>query len=163
MADPSRPPADTRSRATALLVVGAGTGLLAAAVGLMAPADETASGLPEGAVAAVNGRIVRVEEYRRAVAALASDRREPIGDTERRHVLDRLLEEDRFVVLLRLAGAPVLGRVQDQRGVAMSPPGLGHGGDHGVRPEPVRFGRPEVALVVGPRYHGLVRCPARTI
>ena len=96
MADSSGPPSAPR-RAITLLAAGACAGLAVAAVGLMTPDAELADGLPEGAVAAVNGRIVRVESYQRAIAALASDRREPIGEAERRHVLDRLLDEELLV------------------------------------------------------------------
>jgi hypothetical protein len=35
-------------------------------------------------VAAVNGEILRVEEYERAVQALAGDRREPLTEEDRR-------------------------------------------------------------------------------
>jgi parvulin-like peptidyl-prolyl isomerase len=110
MADDPHPPAETagatgpsgapepasQRRALWLLAVGAGVGLAAAAIGLMR-GPEGAGGLPSHAVASVNGEILRVEEYERAVAALASDRREPIGAEEKRHVLDRLLDEELLV------------------------------------------------------------------
>jgi parvulin-like peptidyl-prolyl isomerase len=48
-------------------------------------------------VASVNGEILRADEYQRALEALASDRREPLGPEERRHVLDRLLDEELLV------------------------------------------------------------------
>jgi parvulin-like peptidyl-prolyl isomerase len=48
-------------------------------------------------VAAVNGEILRVEEYERAVQALAGDRREPLTEKDRRHVLKRLLDEELLV------------------------------------------------------------------
>jgi parvulin-like peptidyl-prolyl isomerase len=48
-------------------------------------------------VAAVNGEILRVEEYERAVQALAGDRREPLSEEDRRHVLKRLLDEELLV------------------------------------------------------------------
>lgn len=83
-------------RATILLGLGATAGLAVAALGLM-EGGEIAGSLPDGAVAAVNGEIVRIEEYERAVRALASDRREPLGDEERRHVLDRIIDEELLV------------------------------------------------------------------
>ena len=83
-------------RALALLGAGAALGLALAAVGLMS-AGSPGTDLPAGAVAAVNGEILRVAEYERAVAALASDRRDPIGEAEKRHVLDRLLDEELLV------------------------------------------------------------------
>ena len=98
MSDPSpasaAPPASKRG--LLWLAAGAVIGLLAAAVGLMREATP-GDGLPEHAVASVNGELLRVEEYQRAVEALASDRREPLGDAEKRHVLDRMLEEELLV------------------------------------------------------------------
>jgi len=83
-------------RAVWLLGLGALLGLLAGAVGLMT--DRPGSGgLPAGVVALVNGEVLRQEQYERAVAALASDRREPLGESERRHVLNRLLDEELLV------------------------------------------------------------------
>lgn len=98
MADaPLSPAADRRERrALWLLAAGAATGLAVAAFGLMR-GDGSPGALPDHAVAAVNGEILRVEEYRRAVQALAADRRGPIGEKEKRHVLDRLLEEELLV------------------------------------------------------------------
>jgi parvulin-like peptidyl-prolyl isomerase len=83
-------------RATLWLALGAGAGLLWAAVGLLAsgPGD---GALPANAAASVNGVVIRLEAYDRAVEALAADRREPIGPDERRHVLDRMLEEELLV------------------------------------------------------------------
>jgi parvulin-like peptidyl-prolyl isomerase len=88
------PPAERRARL--LLGVGAAAGLAWAAVGLLA-GGSGGEGLPEGAVASVNGELVGVDEYERAVQALAADRRDPLGDADRRHVLDRLLDEELLV------------------------------------------------------------------
>jgi parvulin-like peptidyl-prolyl isomerase len=79
-----------------LLALGALAGLVAAAIGLMQSGTQ-GDGLPDYAAAAVNGEILRLHEYQRAVEALASDRREPLGDAERRHVLDRMIEEELLV------------------------------------------------------------------
>ena len=92
MADPT--PSERRS--LALLAVGAVLGLAAAAVGLMQD-PAAGGGLPDHAIASVNGEVLRVEEYERAVQALASDRRSPIGPDEKRHVLNRLLDEELLV------------------------------------------------------------------
>ena len=46
------------------------------------------------AVAEVNGTIIRKATYERALAALARDRRDPLGEVDRRYVLDRLIEEE---------------------------------------------------------------------
>jgi parvulin-like peptidyl-prolyl isomerase len=83
-------------RPLVLLGIGAVLGLALAAVGLMS-SDRGAGGLPDHAIAAVNGEILRVEEYQRAVQGLANDRRDPIGEAEKRHVLDRLLDEELLV------------------------------------------------------------------
>ncbi len=98
MADVPPSPVDERAerRASRLLGAGAALGLAAAAFGLMR-GDPASQGLPAHAIAAVNGEILRVEEYERAVQALASDRRGPIGEKEKRHVLNRLLEEELLV------------------------------------------------------------------
>jgi hypothetical protein len=84
------------NRATGLLAVGALAGLVAASAGLLIGAPH-GSGLPSGAVASVNGTVVRTVEYERALQALASDRRTPLGDDDRRHVLDRLVDEELLV------------------------------------------------------------------
>ena len=83
-------------RAIALLALGAIAGLVAAAAGLLAQ-TRAASALPDGAVAAVNGTAVRRADYERAVEALASDRRGGIDDADKRHVLDRLVDEELLV------------------------------------------------------------------
>ena len=54
-------------------------------------------GLPDDAVARVNGELVLREEYERLVAALASDRRAPIDAEARRFVLDRMIDEELLV------------------------------------------------------------------
>jgi hypothetical protein len=45
----------------------------------------------------VNGRLVRLEEFERALTALAADHRHPVGESEKQHVLDRLVEEELLV------------------------------------------------------------------
>ena len=83
-------------RPIALLSLGALLGLAAAAAGLLAQ-TRTASELPDGAVASVNGTAVRRADYERAVEALATDSRSPIDDADKRHVLDRLVDEELLV------------------------------------------------------------------
>jgi parvulin-like peptidyl-prolyl isomerase len=86
-------------RARALLALGAALGLAAAAVGLLrsgtGPSRLALGG--DGVVASVNGEPVRLDAYRRAVAALASDRRNPLDAEDRRHVLDRMIDEELLV------------------------------------------------------------------
>jgi hypothetical protein len=45
----------------------------------------------------VNDAMIREHEFQRLVAALANDRRTPLTDADRRHVLDRLIEEELLV------------------------------------------------------------------
>jgi hypothetical protein len=50
--------------------------------------------LPADAVARVNDALIRRAEYERLLDAMASDRRQPLGAADRRHVLDRLIDEE---------------------------------------------------------------------
>lgn len=83
-------------RPTALLVAGALAGSILAAAGL---ASHSSGGvaLPEDLVARVNGEPIRREDYDRLLAAMASDRRSPLDDAMRRHVLERLIDEELLV------------------------------------------------------------------
>jgi parvulin-like peptidyl-prolyl isomerase len=78
-----------------LLGLGAAAGLVFAAAGIL----ETAPGgsLPEGAAAVVDGTIIRESRYRRALSALAQDRRDPLTEKDRVHILNRLIEEELLV------------------------------------------------------------------
>jgi parvulin-like peptidyl-prolyl isomerase len=53
--------------------------------------------LPPGAAASVNGTLIFAEDYERMLAALASERRSPLTREDRRHVLDRLVDEELLV------------------------------------------------------------------
>ena len=108
----ARPTESGTGRARVLLALGATLGLVLAAGSLLSPGDEDRFELPASAVASVNGALVRVEEYERAVTALASDRRNEVGEPERRRVLDRLIEEE-----LLIQRAIELGLVQSDRRV----------------------------------------------
>ena len=93
-ADPRR----TSRRAQWLLALGAAAGLAAATFGLMTPGAGPATGeLPAEAVASVNGALIRRADYERLLAGLASDSRNPIDDEARRHVLDRMIDEELLV------------------------------------------------------------------
>lgn len=83
------------TRPLLLLAVGACAGLALAVAGLVAP--PAAPRVPAGAIAAVNGSLVRSADYERALEALAADRRAPLGAPEKRHVLDRLVDEELLV------------------------------------------------------------------
>ena len=88
--------ADGGSRSVAWLGAGALAGVAAAGLALLGGGDAPPRPAP-GAVATVNGAVVRDADYQRALAALAADRREPIGESERRFVLDRLVDEELLV------------------------------------------------------------------
>jgi parvulin-like peptidyl-prolyl isomerase len=83
-------------RPLTLLIVGAATGLLLAGSGLVGSA-RNGGGLPAGAVARINGELVRTDDFERTLAGIASDRRSGIDDTQRRQVLDRLIDEELLV------------------------------------------------------------------
>jgi hypothetical protein len=83
-------------RGPLLLALGAGAGVALAAAGLL-PSGGGRHALPAEAVARVNGEVVRLDDYQRAVAALASDRRSALAPEDRRHVLDRMIEEQLLV------------------------------------------------------------------
>lgn len=84
------------TRAIAWLAAGALAGLLAAGLSLLRSGGD-APVLPEGAIATVNGAVLRSADYQRALAALESDRRNPVGAAEERFVLDRLVDEELLV------------------------------------------------------------------
>jgi hypothetical protein len=98
MHDPTQrgDPVSAPPRAVLWLAIGAALGIGCAAVGLLV-SGERERALPANAAASVNGSVIRLAEYDRAVSAFASDRREPIGTEERRHVLDRMLDEELLV------------------------------------------------------------------
>jgi hypothetical protein len=100
------------ARARWLLGLGAAAGLALAASSLLSAPGEDGSTLPEGAVAGVNGTLIRSEEFQRLVAALAVDRRTPLSEADRRRVLDRLIEEE-----LLVQHAVALGLVRSDRRV----------------------------------------------
>src|SRR5688572_20896614 len=76
-----------------LLAAGLVTGAALAAAGLVAPGRS----LPDGAVARVNDRLIQRDEWLRAVAAVASERRTPLTDADQRHILERLVDEELLV------------------------------------------------------------------
>ncbi|MGH7895757.1 MAG: peptidyl-prolyl cis-trans isomerase [Candidatus Binatia bacterium] len=98
-------------RARVLLALGAAAGLAMAALGLVTR-GRTPDALPQSAVASVNGVAVAREDYLRALGALATDRRGPIDDADKRHVLDRLIDEE-----LLLQRGVELGLVRRDRAV----------------------------------------------
>lgn len=83
-------------RTTVLLALGAALGIAAAVVSLT-DVRSARSRLPDDVVAQVNGVPIRRPDYLRAVGALASDRRAELTAADRRHVLDRLIDEELLV------------------------------------------------------------------
>lgn len=77
-----------------LLAAGIAAGVLSAAIGLQVPDRPR---LPDDAVASVNGRPILRDTYLRAVAAVESDRRGTLSEADRRHILERLIEEELLV------------------------------------------------------------------
>jgi parvulin-like peptidyl-prolyl isomerase len=77
------------------LAAGAAAGVALAAWGLVG--SGAGAGLPEGAIASVNGTPIYAEDYRRLVEGVESDTREPASPELRRRVLDRMIEEELLV------------------------------------------------------------------
>src|SRR5262249_59452192 len=80
-------------RCSTLLALGSTLGLLLAAGSLLASGRTARHALPADTVASVNGVAIRAEEYRRALDAVASDRRDEPDEALRRHVLERLIHD----------------------------------------------------------------------
>jgi len=80
-----------------LLALGAAAGLLLASVGLLESGLGAGADVPEDAVAIVNGEAIRRDVYMRVLAGFESDSRNPLDDADRRHVLDRMIDEELLV------------------------------------------------------------------
>jgi parvulin-like peptidyl-prolyl isomerase len=83
-------------RPLAWLAAGAVAGVAVAAWGLLGT-DARRAGLPDGAIASVNGTLLYVDDYTRLVEGVESDTREPASVELRRRVLDRMIEEELLV------------------------------------------------------------------
>jgi len=79
-----------RLRSLQWLAGGALVGLALAFTGLL---DSNPRNLPDEVVARVNGMDILDSDYQRYLSLLAMDRRNPLDDEARRHVLDRMIEE----------------------------------------------------------------------
>lgn len=84
---------DTRSRL--LLIAGLLAGLGAAGYSIVAQVP--AAGLPDHAVARVGERLILRDEWLKAVAATASERRTPLTREQQTQILDRLIDEELLV------------------------------------------------------------------
>lgn len=85
---------DSDRRRRRLLAVGAGVGILLAVASAIKPSG---SGLPAGAVAAINDRVLSEEELARAINLLAQDKRNEMTEEDRAFVLSRLIDEELLV------------------------------------------------------------------
>ncbi len=94
-ADESNPKRERR--ASVLLGIGAAIGLLAAAASILTSGGAPSAPLGDDVVALVNGAPIRSADYERLVAGLARDSRNPLDDEARRHVLDRMIDEELLV------------------------------------------------------------------
>jgi hypothetical protein len=81
-------------RALLLLALGAFAGLCLAGWGI-ARSGEARGALPPGAIAAVNGQPISAEAFERFAAAVADERRRgPLVGEDRRHLLERMVDEE---------------------------------------------------------------------
>ncbi|MBI2389302.1 MAG: peptidyl-prolyl cis-trans isomerase [Deltaproteobacteria bacterium] len=93
-----------RQRARLWLACGAAIGLGLAAHGML---RGPTSPVPPGVVAMVGDVPITTEEYARALAAVASDRRNAPDRALQRHVLDRLIDEELLVQAALQSGLAV--------------------------------------------------------
>lgn len=96
--DPSHDPARHSRRpprSALLLAIGAATGLALAAWGLLGNA--ASARLPAGAIARVNGTVVRSDNFERLVAAVVQDMRTPNEEKARKRVLERMIDEELLI------------------------------------------------------------------
>lgn len=85
-------------RALVLLAIGSVVGVLSGIFSAWrATRISAVSTLPNDAVALVNGKPIREDEFTNAVALVAGDKRDLITDDDRAHVLHRLIEEELLV------------------------------------------------------------------
>lgn len=93
------PPTDVaRRRALLLLAGGSLLGLLFGCVAALRDHSAASSNaIPSDAIALVNGKPIREDEFAYAVALLAGEKREAVSASERAHILQRLIEEELLV------------------------------------------------------------------
>jgi hypothetical protein len=111
------------------LALGAALGVGIAARGVVLGAAR--AGVPDDAVALVGDAPIARDEYARAVAAVEADRRDHQADTAlRRHVLDRLVDEELLVQRALELGLPTRDpRIRGQLASTMIDAVVGAGGD----------------------------------
>jgi len=74
-----------------LLVLGLLAGIVMAASGVLQVGDDA---MPADAIARVNDRLILRDAWLRAVAAVSSERRTALTESDKRHILDRLIDEE---------------------------------------------------------------------
>jgi PPIC-type PPIASE domain/SurA-like N-terminal domain len=109
LSDSHRNSRDPAGRPPWLLLVGAAIGLALATFGLLETRRD-ARALPAGAAAMVGDRTIRLVDYRRVLAGVESDLRNPIDEAMRRRVLDRMIDEELLVQRALDLGLAVIDR-----------------------------------------------------
>jgi hypothetical protein len=109
-------PQGSSPRSARLLLAGAALGLLLASLGLLeSPSWTDRADLPPGAAARVGEHTIRRVDYERVLAGVAGDLRSPIDGDMKRHVLDRMIDEELLVQrALELGLAQVDRRVRGE-------------------------------------------------
>jgi parvulin-like peptidyl-prolyl isomerase len=87
-----------------LLAIGATVGLLLAVAGIVTPGPRFDVDVPPGTAAVIEGAVIEEEAFERAVGLLAADSKNRIGEAERTHVLNRMIEEELLVQRARELG-----------------------------------------------------------
>ncbi|MGH8455205.1 MAG: peptidylprolyl isomerase, partial [Nevskiales bacterium] len=85
------PTTASSSKARLLLIAGLLAGIVMVASGVLHDGDDS---LPPGAIARVNDRLILRDAWLRAVAMVSSERRTPLTEADKRHILDRLIDEE---------------------------------------------------------------------
>lgn len=96
--------ARSSSSSRGLLGIGAAVGLVLAVAGIVSPGPRFDVDVPPGSAAVVEGAIIETAAFERAVGLLAADSKNPIGEPEREHVLNRMIEEELLVQRARELG-----------------------------------------------------------
>ena len=81
-----------------LLTLGALTGLLLAAFGLVETGPSTKKSLPENVIARVGEHFILKERYLQILNDLATDKRTPLSADDRQFAFDRLIDEELLIM-----------------------------------------------------------------
>lgn len=97
LTEPTHITSKSRMRPVWMLALGAALGLVLAAFGLLRGSARSTGELPDGAIARVNDALLLASDYERLVAGLERDTRSVADAETRRHVLDRMIDEELLV------------------------------------------------------------------